>query len=198
MRIALDVDGVLVNYRLAYAKRWQRAFGVLPAVKNPNGYKLWDHLDIEYLDPKRLEHFESFNDSEYWTTMPIIPSALQACHDLHAAGHELIAVTACPYWFADERAENLKAFPLTEIYCVGNEESRGRTHVISPKAEILAELKPDSFVDDFIDYFSGVDRSITRYLIDKPKNFITGLVRMDEIDQVVEDLAHASRLILEA
>ena len=198
MLIALDVDGVLLNYRLAYAGRWERAFGVYPAIKDPHAYKLWDHLDIEFLDEERLAYFETFNDSAFWTTMPVIESALHACHTLADAGHELIAVTACPTEFSLERAENLKGFPINDIYCVGTPETRGRTQVVSPKAELLNALKPDAFVDDYIDYFAGVDRSITRVLINKPVNFVSGLVRMDEIDHVVDDLADALGLLLKA
>ncbi len=196
MRIALDVDGVLLNYRLAYAGRWERAFGVFPAIKDPTAYKLWEHLDIEFLDEERLNHFESFNDSAFWTTMPVIESALHTCHALADAGHELIAVTACPAEFSLERAENLKGFPINDIYCVGTPESRGRNHVVSPKAEILNALMPDAFVDDYIDYFAGVDRSIKRVLINKPVNFISGLVRMDEVDHVVDDLSGALGVLL--
>lgn len=36
--IALDADGVLLDNHSAYRNAWQRAFGVLPDVRDPNAY----------------------------------------------------------------------------------------------------------------------------------------------------------------
>jgi hypothetical protein len=33
--IALDADGVLLDYNFAYAKAWERVFGALPEERNP-------------------------------------------------------------------------------------------------------------------------------------------------------------------
>lgn len=196
MLIAIDVDGVKLDYRQAYAHRWGRVFGTIPVVKDPTAYKLWDHLDIEFLEGKRLEEWNKSSDSEFWRTMPYIPGALEACHDLVAAGHDLVSVTACPSEYHEERAYNLREFPLADLHCVGSLIER-HNQIVSPKAEILATLKPDFFIDDYINYFAGVDPSIRRVLINRPVNTVTGLVRMDEIDHVVDDLREAADVILE-
>jgi beta-phosphoglucomutase-like phosphatase (HAD superfamily) len=36
--IALDADGVLLNYHVAYAKAWESAFGEKPKMKDPLAY----------------------------------------------------------------------------------------------------------------------------------------------------------------
>jgi len=36
--IALDADGVLLDYGLAYAGAWQKAFGTYPAERDPLAY----------------------------------------------------------------------------------------------------------------------------------------------------------------
>lgn len=195
MLIAIDVDGVKVNYRQAYANRWGRVFGTVPAVKDAAAYKLWDHLDIDFLEGDRLEEWNKSSDSEFWSTMPLLSGALEACHRLVEAGHELISVTAAPNEYHSERSHNLRDFPLTSVYCVGSLIERDH-QVVSPKAALLNELKPHFFIDDYINYFAGVDPRIQRILINKPVNTVTGLVRMNEIDHVVDDLQGAADVIL--
>ena len=36
--IALDADGVLLDFHLGYAGAWARAFGTLPAERDPFAY----------------------------------------------------------------------------------------------------------------------------------------------------------------
>ena len=36
--IALDADGVLLDYNLAYASAWECAFGVRPQLRDPQAY----------------------------------------------------------------------------------------------------------------------------------------------------------------
>ncbi len=36
--VALDADGVLLDYSLAYAGAWERAFGVYPVERDPQAY----------------------------------------------------------------------------------------------------------------------------------------------------------------
>ncbi len=185
MKIALDVDGVLVNYKLAYATKWQRAFGSLPKIKNKDAYLLWEYWDIPFLENKDLLYLEQFSDEEFWSNMPIIQSALDTCNLLKANGHDLYAVTACSPRHADFRRRNLSSFPLTDVICVG------KGHTVSPKTEIINQTKPDFFVDDFIDYFHGIDNTVTKVLINNPKNPESKHVGMDEIHFIVNDLQDA-------
>lgn len=47
--IALDADGVLLDYNLAYAGAWARAFGAYPAQKDPLAYWAMDRWQVERL-----------------------------------------------------------------------------------------------------------------------------------------------------
>jgi beta-phosphoglucomutase-like phosphatase (HAD superfamily) len=47
--IALDADGVLLDYGLAYAGAWQKAFGQFPPERDPLAYWPTDRWDVECL-----------------------------------------------------------------------------------------------------------------------------------------------------
>ncbi len=47
--IALDADGVLLDYNLAYAGAWERAFGVYPVERDPLAYWAMDRWQVERL-----------------------------------------------------------------------------------------------------------------------------------------------------
>ena len=44
--IALDADGVLLDYGLAYAGAWQKAFGQIPRERDPLAYWPIDRWDV--------------------------------------------------------------------------------------------------------------------------------------------------------
>ena len=55
--IALDGDGVLLDYHLAYQLVWQKAFGILPEIKDPMAYWPKDRYDVRHLDSTDLTTF---------------------------------------------------------------------------------------------------------------------------------------------
>jgi hypothetical protein len=191
--IAIDVDGVLVNYRNAYAKRWEQAFGEHPKVKNKDAYRLWDYWDIPFLTrADLLAKLENYSTSDFWRNMPPIQGALEGCQILVDAGYELVAVTACAPRFAPERTANLEdlGYPISKVMCVGSTNSG-----FSPKAEIINEMKPAYFIDDFIDYFHGIDPDIKKVLINYPVNLPSEKVSTGEMTFIVKDLLEAALVI---
>lgn len=160
--IAIDGDGVLLDYNAAYAQAWERAFGAHPALKNPQAYWPIDRWAVERLTGARLEQFRAAFDEEFWSTIPAIPDALQACATLTAHGYELVCVTALDEKFSGARAKNLQrlGFPIARVITTGNVV----THR-SPKAEVLEVLRPVAFVDDYAPYLIGVDSNIHLALI---------------------------------
>ena len=52
--MALDCDGVLLDYNLAYAGAWERAFGVYPREMDPQAYWPMDRWGVERLSGERL------------------------------------------------------------------------------------------------------------------------------------------------
>lgn len=165
--IALDADGVLLNYHLAYAQAWSKAFGSAPTVRDPLAYWPIDRWDVRRLVGDELAQFRGCFDHHYWSTIPAIPGAVDACHALVAAGYELACVSAIEAQFQAARLQNLRdcGFPIARVLATDN------TGVdASPKAEALRELKPVAFVDDFLPYLRGIQANIHAALVLREPN----------------------------
>lgn len=160
--IVLDVDGVLLDYNLAYASAWARAFGIYPKLKNHNAYSAKDRWAVEQLEGDSLSTFRAVFDESFWSTIPAIKGALEACHTLSQAGYELICVTALPEKFQPARLQNLVqlGFPIETVLTVDDTQS-----TVSPKAAIINFFKPIAFVDDYLPYLTGITPNIHRALI---------------------------------
>lgn len=160
--IALDADGVLLDYGLAYAGAWERAFGRYPRERDPDAYWPMDRWEVERVEGKRLQILRRSFDEDFWASIPPVPGAVEACRALVDAGHELVCVTALPEEFRGARERNLRlhGFPIDLVHATGHEAES-----VSPKAETLNALKPLAFVDDYLPYFVGVDGQIHRALI---------------------------------
>lgn len=160
--IALDADGVLLDYGLAYAGAWQKAFGAYPRERTPSAYWPMERWEVHRLEGDHLEVFRRAFDNDFWASIPSLPGAVDACRNLVSAGYELICVTALASEFRVARERNLRqhGFPIDLVHVTD--------HVVtaaSPKADTLNALKPLAFVDDFLPYFLGVDSRIHRALV---------------------------------
>lgn len=164
--IAIDGDGVIFNWNDAYARLWERCFGVPLSVHDEKAYFAMHRFNVPVLQGKDKAKFRAARDEQFWTTMDILPGAIQACHTLIEKGFELVMVTAADHKTREFRQRNLhdKGVPINKVYTVSDEPCIG-----SPKAKVLSELKPLAFVDDFLPYFKGVDKSIYKVLIDRNK-----------------------------
>ena len=151
--IALDADGVLLDYNLAYASAWERAFGVRPQLRDPQAYWAIDRWGVERLAGERLDQLRACFDEQFWSTIPAIAGAVAACQRLSQAGFELVCVSAVQPQYADARLRNLQAhgFPIERVHATSS-AGAGR----SPKAAALEQLRPAAFVDDYLPYFQGV------------------------------------------
>jgi phosphoglycolate phosphatase-like HAD superfamily hydrolase len=165
--LALDADGVLLDFNLSYAGAWQRAFGTHPAERDPLAYWPHERWDVEILEGARWEHFLSHFDEGFWSSVPALGGAIDACHRLHDAGFDLVCVTALEARFEKARLRNLRelGFPIERVIATGN---AGELH--SPKAEFVAALKPQAFVDDYLPYLRGVPAEVHTALIVRSPN----------------------------
>lgn len=160
--IAIDADGVLLNYNEAYAVAWQRAFGTFPDLQSSDAYWAKDRWRVEHLTDSRLEYFRSYFDESFWSSLPAYDGAIDACIRLKRAGHDVVCVTAMHPRFRRARERNLRnlGFPIKRVFC-----TEGIDGPISPKARTLAAIAPVAFVDDYLPYMRGIPASIHAALI---------------------------------
>lgn len=160
--IALDADGVLVDFHHGYAEAWRRAFGERPAERDPRAYWPMDRWDVERLEGEARRHFWRYFDEEFWLNLPALPGAVEACHRLHDAGFDLVCVSALDVPWESTRLRNLRnlGFPIERVIATGHHAGER-----SPKADAIAELRPEAFVDDYLPYLRGVPDEVHRALV---------------------------------
>lgn len=160
--IALDADGVLLDYHHAYAQAWSKAFGGTPTVLDPLAYWPKDRYGFAHLSGADLAHFRSFFDLDFWSTIPAMPGAIEACKSLARQGYDLVCLTAIKPEHRQARIENLQSlgFPIREVI-----SAHGEPTVESPKARALRNLMPAAFVDDYLPYLRGAPDRIHCALI---------------------------------
>lgn len=165
--IALDADGVLVDYHHAYADAWAKTFGRRPALRDPAAYWPMDRWDVRRLTGDELETFRKCFDAEFWSSIPAMAGALEACRELVEAGYDLVCVTAMEMQFETARLRNLRGlgFPIERVIATANAQSAE-----SPKAAALRELQPVAFVDDYLPYMRGIPPQIHAALVLREPN----------------------------
>jgi phosphoglycolate phosphatase-like HAD superfamily hydrolase len=160
--IALDADGVLIDYHEGYAQAWERAFGHRPALRNAEGYHPMDYWNVPTLNRKELEHLRLHGFTEQtWRNMPAIPGAVAACRELQQAGYSLVCVTALEPSFEEARTYNLRTlgFHFDSVHAVGARDAG------NPKRERIKALKPAAFVDDYLGFLQNLPPNTWRALI---------------------------------
>lgn len=173
--IALDADGVLVDYHIGYATAWKLAFGETLQVRDPQGYHPMHYWDVPLLSRVEQEHLATNGfTEEVWRTMPALPGAIQACELMQAMGFRLQCVTALPPHRRAAREANLAGlgFRLDTVHAVGPRPwERSVERPRNPKQAIITSLAPDYFVDDCLHFFQGIPPGVWRALIDvRPNN----------------------------
>ena len=153
--IALDADGVLLDYNKAAAAVWEETFGLKPPVKNPVSYHIQNMYELELDNVRIRELYYGMFDKIGWWSMPPMPNAVEGCQLLADAGYSLHVVSSMPVQFQEHRVENFKklGIPITSVTATGM--SKDKQH--NPKTSKLLELQPVAFVDDLIDNFRGVE-----------------------------------------
>jgi len=166
--IALDADGVLLDYHAGYRAAWGRAFGTAPDVADAEAYWPQDRFGVPRLDKDGRDSLRAEMDEPFWSSLPPILGALEACQRLTEAGFELICVSAVKDKYRDARARNLTeiGFPLSDVIAA---PSKG-TNDQSPKAAALEALGPVAFVDDYAPYLRGVGEHIHKALLLREPN----------------------------
>jgi len=165
--IALDADGVLLDFHLGYAAAWERCFGRRPAERDPLAYWPMDRWKVERLDDAGRARFRRHFDETFWTTVPALGGAIDACHRLHDAGYDLVCVSALDFEWEAARLRNLRnhGFPIETVIATGSHEGER-----SPKAEAIEQLRPEAFVDDYLPYLRGLPPDVHAALVLRAPN----------------------------
>ena len=168
--LALDADGVMLDYGRHYGAAWSKFTGRPAKLVDALAYHPQHRWGVPTLKGPELAPFRDLFDDEFWSSVPAVPGALEACEILVGAGCELVCVTALSDRWQDARLRNLQAlgFPISIVHMAPHFDSSPIAR--SPKADILTELNPVAFVDDFLPYLRGVPPSIHCALVMREPN----------------------------
>ncbi|WP_052452302.1 HAD family hydrolase [Noviherbaspirillum autotrophicum] len=149
---------------------WTTLYAKISLFQKPTGigsYWPLDRWDVRRLDAEELPQLRACFDHQYWSTIPAISGAVDACHALAAAGYDLVCVTAIKPQYQAARLKNLCdcGFPITRVLSTPNTGT-----AVSPKAAALMELRPVAFVDDFLLYLRGIPAEIHAALVLREPN----------------------------
>ncbi|CAF1092795.1 unnamed protein product [Rotaria sordida] len=160
--IALDCDGVLLNYQATFGQIYEKAFGKQLTVVSPNAYHSTTMYGVTFTPEERTQ-FNAVWDVDGWRTMPMHDGALEACHLLHEAGYELICVTSMPASFTEHRLENLRShgFPIDRVISAGHDKENPSRN---PKKQAIEQLHPAIFVDDLRLNFTDIEDVQTKFV----------------------------------
>lgn len=165
--IAIDADGVLLDYHTAYRRAWKQAFGELPELRDPKAYWPMDRWAVSTLEGDELAKFRACFNQDFWASIPAIHGAVRACKALCDAGYELVCVSALELHFQAARLQNLRncGFPIKRVIATPSAANGA-----NPKAEVLRQLRPVAFVDDYLPYMYDLPSEIQAALILREPN----------------------------
>lgn len=162
--IAVDCDGVLLDYNKAFGEIYKLTFGVNLNVKNVNSYHAHNYYDLGvdfYKEENKSRFFNTFN-AHGWSSMPACDGAVEAINSLSSAGYKIAVITSMPQEFAEARMDNLRqlGFMVDSLFASGRTSTS-----TNPKAKFLLNLHPLVFVDDLIDNFLDIETLQTKKIL---------------------------------
>lgn len=153
--IALDVDGVLLDFTKACDEYVEKNLGKKP-IKKVDGFNLnITSMQIRYglsTNDEVLSLLDKMVEDGFYKNIPELEGAREAVSKIKEHGYKIVVVTAIHDGAKEDRLENLKNIlnlVPDEIYCVGMGKS---------KSQIIAEVHPDIFIDDRMKYLKGGDK----------------------------------------
>lgn len=137
MRIALDVDGVLLDFEGSWRAVAERVLGQ-PLVQVAPDYQLMPRYGLSRSQCARVWH--AFVTQKTWERLTPLKDHIAVAQRL-SQQHELHLVTAIPATLALARRRNLLDLGLRDftLHCVG---------LKGHKAATLSAIAPDLYVDD--------------------------------------------------
>lgn len=136
--LALDVDGVLLNFSGFWVQTAEQALGRnLPLLSR--AYHFGVRLGLTKAEYDAC--WDYFRSIDGWSKVPAFPGVGEVLQQL-ADRYRLVAVTGIPFDVLDARLANLQAldFPLEEVLATGHRDFS--------KEQLLRERQAVAFVDD--------------------------------------------------
>ena len=165
--IALDCDGVLLNYIDTYKRIYEEMFDTKLSVVNPRSYLADTHLGIDWTDKEQEQReFYDLFGQKGWQSMIALPGAVEATKHMKELGYSIVVVTSMPENKALDRAQNLKNVGMTfddVIACGSHSTAQIGVNLKEPH---LKKLKPEYFADDLLSNFHNVSDITKCILID--------------------------------
>ncbi|CAF1248900.1 unnamed protein product [Rotaria sordida] len=160
--IALDCDGVLLDYQTTFPQIYRKVFGKQLTLVSPKSYRATTRYGVTFT-PEEKSQFNAAWDVDGWRTMSMHDGALEACHLLDAAGYELVCVTALRACFIEHRLENfrLHGFPIDRIISTRRDIESSDNN---PKKQAIEQLHPIVFVDDKKRNFQDIEGVQTKFV----------------------------------
>lgn len=162
LKVAWDVDGVLLDYNKQMARMIKKALGWEPELVEPRAHHFKNAYRADLREEDRARVRALF-DQEGWRSMPGQPGAARAARMLARAGHASVCVSSMPQRFEACRLLNLRALgmPIERVIGSGRVEGSGG----NPKAEHIEREAPDVFVDDQLRNLEGLPESVFKVWI---------------------------------
>lgn len=149
--IALDVDGVLLNFMPAFDQAASE-FLKRPINVQKNEYQMdYYHLGkrVQASDEEGAQILQHMIRTKMYERLQALEGVKEALDAIKAEDFKIIIVTALPEEAREMRLKNLKdvlGLVPDEMYCVGMGMSKG---------DALKKINPDIFIDDRIDYLAS-------------------------------------------
>ena len=105
--------------------------------------------------------------SSFWSSVPAIEGAVDACHRLHDAGFDLVCVSALE---PSTRRRACATCATTAFRSSASSPPATPPGERSPKADAIAALDPEAFVDDYLPYLRGVPGHVHTALVLRAPN----------------------------
>ena len=165
--IALDVDGVLLDFTKASDDYMKKHFGKEPII-------LIDDFNLSITSMQKRYGLNSDKDvlllldemvaNGFYKNIPAFKGVKEAVEKIKEKNFKIVIITAIHDGAKEDRLVNLlnevNLIP-DEIFCVGMGKS---------KSQIIADLKPDIFVDDRMKYLKGGDKVFHSVWVDQEES----------------------------
>ena len=166
MKIAIDIDEVIVDFVRGYLNVYEKRYGKKAFFEDIFSHNFWESLKIS--KEESLDIADEFYDSEQFDNIGIIEGAKESILEL-SKNNELFIITSRPLKLKKQTEQffqtNFNEIPF-KIFYSGGFLTMGQT-----KGEICKNLGISILIEDNKDYaLDCAKRGVKVFLLDKPWN----------------------------